>query len=177
MTAQSLIVARKEIVDHVRDWRSLASGMLYTLMGPFVVAVVSFSGAGGGRPAFLLSMMSVFALVSAFTGGMAIAIDITAGERERRSLVPLFLTPIAGRDLAIGKWLAVCAFALGALMVNIAGVAVVTGPAGFGAAGDECRPARLVGAPRAGAARVLRGGPGTAGVGRDVAPRKKPTPG
>ena len=125
MTAQSLIVARKEIVDHVRDWRSLASGMLYTLMGPFVVMVVSFSGAGGGQPAFLLSMLSVFALVSAFTGGMAVAIDITAGERERRSLLPLFLTPIAGRDLAVGKWLAVCAFALGALMINIAGVAVV----------------------------------------------------
>ena len=69
--------------------------------------------------------MSVFALVSAFTGGMAVAMDITAGERERRSLVPLLLTPIATRDLVLGKWLATCAFALGALALNLAGVAAV----------------------------------------------------
>jgi sodium transport system permease protein len=121
----SLIVARKEIVDHVRDRRSLMSGMLYTLMGPLVVMVVSFSGQAGGKPALLLSMLSVFALVSAFTGGMAVAMDLTAGERERRSLVPLLLTPIATQDVVLGKWMATCAFALGALAINIAGVATV----------------------------------------------------
>ena len=125
MTDQSLIIARKEIVDHLRDRRSLMSGALYTLMGPLVVMVVSFSGQVGGKPALLLSMMSVFALVSTFTGGMAVAMDITAGERERRSLVPLLLTPIASRHLVLGKWLATCAFALGALAINIAGVAAV----------------------------------------------------
>lgn len=125
MTARSLIVARTEILDHLRDWRSLASGMLYALMGPLVVMVVSFSGVAAGKPTLLLSLMSVFALVAAFTGGMAVAMDITAGERERRSLVPLFLTPIASRDVVLGKWLATCAFALGALAINIAGVAVV----------------------------------------------------
>jgi sodium transport system permease protein len=56
---------------------------------------------------------------------MAVAMDTTAGERERRSLVPLFLTPIASRDLVFGKWMATCAFALGALAINIAGVATV----------------------------------------------------
>ena len=125
MPAHSLIVARKEIVDHLRDRRTLASAALYTLMGPFFVMLVSFSAKAGGKPAVLLSMMSVFALVSAFTGGMAIAVDITAGERERRSLVPLFLTSIARRDVVLGKWLATCAFALGALTLNIAGVAAV----------------------------------------------------
>lgn len=125
MNAQSVIVARKEIVDHLRDRRSLMSGVLYTLMGPLVVMVVSFSGQAGGKPALLLSMLSVFALVSVFTGGMAVAMDITAGERERRSLVPLLLTPIASRDIVLGKWMATCAFALGALAINIAGVAIV----------------------------------------------------
>jgi sodium transport system permease protein len=125
MTAQLLIVARKEIVDHWRDRRSLMSGALYTLMGPLVVAVVSFSVQAGGKPALLISMMSVFALVSAFTGGMAVAMDITAGERERRSLVPLLSTPISTRDVVLGKWLAACTFGLGALGINVAGVAVV----------------------------------------------------
>ena len=125
MPAHSLIVARKEIVDHLRDRRTLASAALYTLMGPLFVMLVSFSGKAGGKPAVLLSMMSVFALVSAFTGGMAVAMDITAGERERRSLVPLLLTSIARRDVVLGKWLATCAFALGAVALNIAGVAAV----------------------------------------------------
>jgi sodium transport system permease protein len=124
MTGRSLIVARKEIVDHLRDRRSLLSGALYSLMGPLVVMAVS-AGPPGDKPALLMSMMSVFALVSVFTGGMAVAMDITAGERERRSLVPLLLTPVAGRDLVLGKWLATCAFALGALAINIAGVVVV----------------------------------------------------
>jgi len=125
MTDPSLIIARKEIVDHLRDGRSLMAGALYTLMGPLITMVVSFSGQVGGKPAFLLSLMSVFALVSTFTGGMAVAMDITAGERERRSLVPLLLTPITTRQLVLGKWLAICAFALGAVAVNIAGVAAV----------------------------------------------------
>jgi sodium transport system permease protein len=125
MTHPTLIVARKEIVDHLRDERSLMAGALYMLMGPLVVLVVSFSGAARGKPTLLLTLMSVFTLVSAFTGGMAVAMDITAGERERRSLVPLLLTPIASRHLVLGKWLATSAFALGALALNIAGVATV----------------------------------------------------
>jgi sodium transport system permease protein len=125
MTVQSLIVARKEILDHLRDWRSLGSGILYALMGPLVVMVVSFSGVAAGKPALLLSLLSVFALMSAFSGGMAVAMDITAGERERRSLVPLFLTPVASREVVLGKWFATCAFALGGLAINIAGVSVV----------------------------------------------------
>jgi sodium transport system permease protein len=123
MTARSVIVARKEIVDHLRDRRS--SGALYALMGPLVVMVVSFSADTDGKPDPLLSMMSVFALVSTFTGGMAVAMDITAGERERRSFVPLLLTPIASRDIVLGKWMATCAFALGALAINLAGVTMV----------------------------------------------------
>jgi len=124
MTGRTLIVARKEIVDHLRDRRSLLSWALYSLMGPLVVLAVS-AGPTGKRPALLLTIMSVFALVSAFTGGMAVAMDITAGERERGSLVPLLLTRVASRDLVVGKWLATCAFALGALALNIAGVVAV----------------------------------------------------
>jgi sodium transport system permease protein len=132
MTAQSLIVARKELVDHIRDWRSLSSALLFTLMGPLVVMLVSFSGIARGKPAFLLTMMSVFALVSAFSGGMAVAMDTTAGERERRSLVPLLMTPVTRRDIVLGKWFATCAFALGALAINIAGVAAVMTMSGPG---------------------------------------------
>ncbi|HYN10031.1 MAG TPA: ABC transporter permease subunit [Vicinamibacterales bacterium] len=118
-----LIVARKEIQDHLRDTRSLASSFLYASMGPAVVLLVSLSNSGdtARRATLLVSMASVFALVSAVAGGMSVAMDAMAGERERRSLVPLLLTPASRFDLVLGKWLATCAFALGALTVTICG--------------------------------------------------------
>jgi sodium transport system permease protein len=82
---------------------------------------------GEASPTLLLSMMSVFALVSAFAGGMNVAMDSTAGERERRSLVPLLMNPVPKRDVVLGKWIATSLFAAGALAINISGVALVLG--------------------------------------------------
>ena len=91
-----MTVALKEIRDHLRDRRSLTSAALYALMGPVVILLVAQSAAAErGGAGLLLSMMSVFALVSAFTGGMYLALDSTAGERERGSLVPLLLNPVS----------------------------------------------------------------------------------
>jgi sodium transport system permease protein len=121
------IVARKEIVDHVRDRRSLVSAAAYAIMGPAVVMLVSFSAKGRdeGMPMVMLGMMSVFALVSAFTGGMNVAGDVMSGERERRSLLPLLMTPVTRRDVVVGKWIAASAFGLAALAVNVAAMLAV----------------------------------------------------
>lgn len=54
----------------------------------------------------LTSMILLFALLSAFAGGMYVCIDSTAGERERKSLEPLLNTPASTLGLAAGKWLA-----------------------------------------------------------------------
>jgi sodium transport system permease protein len=67
----------------------------------------------------------VFTLVSAFVGGMNVAMDTVAGERERRSLLPLLLNPIRREDIVIGKWLAVCVFAMAGLLFNLLGFALV----------------------------------------------------
>jgi sodium transport system permease protein len=127
MTSAYSIVARKEIVDHFRDRRSLTSAAAHALMGPAIVMLVSFSPKGQGQamPDIMLGMMSVFALVSAFVGAMNIAIDVMSGERERRSLVPLLMTPVPPRDVVIGKWMAVSLFGLGALTFNVAGLVIV----------------------------------------------------
>jgi sodium transport system permease protein len=121
-----MTVALKEIRDHRRDRRSLVSAALYSLMGPIVILLVAQSPAAakGGAP-LLLSMMTVFALVAAFTGGMFIALDATAGERERGSMVPLLLNPIPPLQLVSGKWLAVAAFAVAGLVLNLAAFTVV----------------------------------------------------
>jgi len=54
----------------------------------------------------LLSMVPLFLMLAALVGGMNLAIDSTAGERERGSLEPLLLNPVSRRSLVLGKWLA-----------------------------------------------------------------------
>jgi sodium transport system permease protein len=125
--SRTFVVARKEIRDHARDLRSLVSSAMMALMGPGVVLLVSLSDRAPGQDCarVLLGMLSVFALVSAFAGAIDIAMDSTAGERERRSLLPLLLNPIPRSDVIVGKWIAVTAFALVALALNSLGVVAV----------------------------------------------------
>jgi ABC-type Na+ efflux pump permease subunit len=44
---------------------------------------------------------------------MNVAIDVTAGERERRLLVPLLLNRASWQDIFVGKWIAVSIFGVG----------------------------------------------------------------
>jgi len=44
--------------------------------------------------------------------------DTVAGERERRSLLPLLLNPVLRTDIVMGKWLAVAAFSCAGLIVT-----------------------------------------------------------
>lgn len=54
--------------------------------------------------AALLHLLPMFTLLAAFVGAMQIAIDATAGERERGSLEPLLLHPAPTWVFAFGKW-------------------------------------------------------------------------
>jgi sodium transport system permease protein len=122
-----LTIAHKEIIDGARDFRSLLASFLYAIMGPLVVGLVSLavSGTSTSGAAVLTSMMAVFTLVSAFVGGMNVAMDTIAGERERRSLLPLLLTAVPREEIMLGKWLAVSFFALAGLLINLLGFIVV----------------------------------------------------
>jgi sodium transport system permease protein len=124
-----LTIARKELRDHARDVRSLVTAGGLLLMGPAVVALVARSPlAAREQGAFvLLAMASVFALVAAMTGAMYVAMDATAGERERRSLVPLRLCPVSPFELALGKWLAASVFSLVGLALTLGALAWVLG--------------------------------------------------
>ncbi len=63
-----------------------------------------------GRSAMLLGMLSYFFIFALLTGGMNLAIDATAGERERGSLEPLLCLPVKRDNLIFGKILAACLF-------------------------------------------------------------------
>ena len=140
MLNQSIVVARKEITDSLRDIRALISSAFYAIMGPLVVGLVSIANhRSKSEASVLIGMMSVFTLVAAFVGGMNIAMDTVAGERERRSLLPLLLNPIRRVDLMLGKWLAVSLFAGAGMAINLLGFAVVFGSSGMGTAVDWSR--------------------------------------
>lgn len=140
MLTEARIIARKEIVDHLRDTRALVSSLMYALMGPGVVLLVSLAlrspARSSGAAEVLGGMMSVFTLVAAFVGGMNVALDTIAGERERRSLLPLLLNPVLRHDIMIGKWAALIAFSLAGLLFNLLGFALVFTTAGIRTTGD-----------------------------------------
>ena len=60
--------------------------------------------------ALVLFLVAYYGLFASVMGGMAVALDTTAGERERQSLEPLLTTPARPSEIVVGKWLAVCAF-------------------------------------------------------------------
>ena len=64
-------------------------------------------------------------LLLAFIGGMQLAIDATAGERERQSLEPLLATPVARETLISAKILATAAFSLLSIAVTLVAYRVV----------------------------------------------------
>lgn len=60
--------------------------------------------------ALVLFLVAYYGLFASVMGGMAVALDTTAGERERQSLEPLLMTPARPAEIVTGKWLAVCTF-------------------------------------------------------------------
>ena len=126
MLSPILVVAQKEILNAARDVRSVMSSLMYALMGPAVVLLISFAlpHERASSPV-LVGMASVFTLVAAFVGGMNIAMDAIAGERECRSLVPLLSNPVMREDIAMGKWLAIGAFNAAGVLANLAGFGMV----------------------------------------------------
>jgi sodium transport system permease protein len=64
-------------------------------------------------------MLPYLLLLLAFIGGMQLAIDATAGERERQSLEPLLATPASREAIISGKILATAAFTLLSVLVTL----------------------------------------------------------
>ena len=98
--------------------RLIARGISPTITRPLVVASRDQSTAQA-RGGMMFSMLPYFFIVGVFIGGMALAIDTTAGERERQSLEPLFANPVARSKILLGKLGATSAFALTTLVLSI----------------------------------------------------------
>lgn len=98
--------------------RLSARGVSPQVVRPLNVDVVDVS-TPTGRSAILLGMLSYFFLFALLTGGMNLAIDTTAGERERGSLEPLLCLPVTRDRLIMGKIFAACLFMSLSLAISL----------------------------------------------------------
>jgi len=105
--------------------RLVARGVSPDLADPVKVEHVN-TATPRQKGAFLLFVIPMFALLSPLLGGMAVAIDSTAGERERGSLEPLLANPVPTRHIVAGKWLAAWTLATAVAAFTLAGFAVAS---------------------------------------------------
>ena len=95
----------------IASLRLIARGVSPAIGNPLQIQEIEVSSAQQ-RAAAVLSFIPLMLMIAAFTGGMQIATDSTAGERERGSLEPLLVNPVARGVLVSGKWLAAACAAM-----------------------------------------------------------------
>ena len=122
----TLIIAKREIRDQLRDWRILTPVIILTLFFPILmnftartaVRFVEDYGAtiiGDRLIPFLLMVVGFFPI----SVSLVIALESFAGERERLSLEPLLATPLTDAQLYFGKIFASMLVPIGAAYLGI----------------------------------------------------------
>jgi len=96
-------------------------------LSPIVVEGIDVS-TPASRAVLLLGTFSYLVVVTMLMGGMYLAIDATAGERERGSLEPLLTVPVRREYLIYGKILTACAYMTLSLVLTIIVFSVVLEP-------------------------------------------------
>lgn len=104
--------------QQVGSLRLRARGVNPLLTSPILVNARDVS-TPESRGSSILAMWPYFLMLSVFVGGMYLAIDATAGERERQSMEPLLLNPIGASQVVNGKMLATACFGVLALVLTL----------------------------------------------------------
>jgi len=104
--------------------RLLARGLSPTILKPLALAERDQS-TPQSRSGLMFGFLPYFFIIGVLIGGMALAIDTTAGERERQSLEPLLANPVPRLQILAGKLGATTAFAITTVALSILAFAVV----------------------------------------------------
>lgn len=100
--------------------RLLVRGVSPQLLQAIEIEEVSVAGSRA-RGAQLLFLVPWLALVGAVVGAISVAIDVTAGERERGSLEPLLMNPVTTRSIVLGKWAVAATCSAAVVVLTLAG--------------------------------------------------------
>ncbi|KFL35981.1 ABC transporter permease [Arenimonas donghaensis] len=103
--------------------RVSARGIHTAILSPVVVAQRDLASVQQ-RAGQLMSFLPYLLILGAFLGGMYLAIDTTAGERERQSLEPLLASPASRAQIVLGKLGATFGFAMVSMMLSLVAFAV-----------------------------------------------------
>lgn len=102
----------------ISSLRLIARGVAPTVANAVRIEEVEVSSSQQ-RLAGQLSILPLLLVIAVLTGSMQLAIDSTAGERERGSLEPLLLNPVPRGAFATGKWLAASLFGWSAAVFSL----------------------------------------------------------
>lgn len=69
------------------------------------------------RATRMTAIIPMFIIMAVLYGALTAALDSTAGERERGSLEPLLMNPVAHLALVVGKWCAVALLGMGVALM------------------------------------------------------------
>lgn len=111
MRAQRIVAVIQGVGQQLALSRLVARGVHPDVLAPVQVELRDLASPAR-HAASLLHVVPLFALLACFIGAMQIALDTTAGERERGSLEPLLLHPVSPQILALGKWVVTAGAAL-----------------------------------------------------------------
>lgn len=112
--------------ERIGSLRLVARGVNPAALRPILVDSYDVS-TPTGRSALVLGVLTYFLLFAVLMGGMYLAIDTTAGERERKSLEPLLTTPVSRTSLLLGKLAATVVFMLLSLLLTLIGFTIALG--------------------------------------------------
>ena len=105
----------------IGNLRLIARGVSPQLSQPVKVETVDVASERQ-RAAHFMVFIPMYVILAAFMTGMNIAVDATAGERERNSLEPLLVNPVSRQALVLGKWLGAVVFSCFGIALTLAGL-------------------------------------------------------
>lgn len=85
---------------------------------PIMIKDVDLSTAKS-RAILAMIFLPYVLMITAFTGGMHLAMDTTAGEKERKSLEPLLINPVPRWQIMSGKLITTTLFAMASLALTL----------------------------------------------------------
>lgn len=121
--ADNVARAINEYSQTIGTYRLVLRGVNPAVMSAVRLEHKDFS-TRSSRAGQILGTLQMLILIASFFGGMGVAIDTTAGERERNSLEPLLVHPVSSFQLAAGKWVTVMIYGMAASLVGLLSTAI-----------------------------------------------------
>lgn len=115
---QRLRTMLRNYIGQQSSLRIVARGLSPEITRPLMVADRD-QATPQARGAALFAMVPYFLIFTALIGGMFLAIDAIAGERERQSLEPLLVNPVQRGHILLGKLAAISAFSMTSVVLNL----------------------------------------------------------